>query len=126
MKNPFTIATILLTSLLLIYGVALAEVWTETNFRDFADGVFSDGGANIYVTKDGSLRLIGQQWDLNGDGWMDIVFSNRHDGSSENIHSYIYWGAEDGFSPANRTALPTYNCMATLAYVSVSQSPKKS
>ena len=30
--------------------------------------------------------------DLNGDGYMDIVFNNHYDGSSYNINSYIYWG----------------------------------
>ena len=45
--------------------------------------------------------------DLNGDGYFDIVFCNQYDGSSYNINSYIYWGSAGGYSPANRTDLPT-------------------
>ncbi|MFC2149557.1 FG-GAP-like repeat-containing protein [Candidatus Auribacterota bacterium] len=32
--------------------------------------------------------------DLNSDSYLDIVFSNSYNGSSSNINSYIYWGAE--------------------------------
>ena len=64
---------------------AFAETWTETTFEDFADGTYSDGGVNIYTTADGTIKIIGQQLDLNNDGYMDIVFSNFHNGSTYNI-----------------------------------------
>jgi len=50
--------------------------------------------------------------DLDGDGALDIVFSNRHTAASGefvyNVDSYIYWG--DGtrnYTVTNRTELPT-------------------
>jgi len=46
--------------------------------------------------------------DLNGDGYLDIVFSNGNDGSSCNINSYIYWGSASGYSSASRAELPTH------------------
>ena len=45
--------------------------------------------------------------DLNGDGYLDIVFSNYTDGTSVAVSSYIYWGSATGFSTAKRTSLPT-------------------
>jgi hypothetical protein len=50
--------------------------------------------------------------DLNGDGALDVVFSNRHTANGTsfvyNLDSYIYWG--DGtrnYTVTNRTELPT-------------------
>lgn len=44
--------------------------------------------------------------DLDNDGDLDIVFSNRRDGDNHNQNSYIYW-SDGGFSEGNRTPLPT-------------------
>ncbi len=46
--------------------------------------------------------------DLDGDGYLDIVFSNSHDDVTHNIHSYIYWGSASGYSTANVDSLPTH------------------
>jgi len=55
--------------------------------------------------------------DLNKDGYLDVVFANRFDGSSYNINSYIYWGgASDPYS--SKTELLTSGAMG----VSVSES----
>lgn len=45
--------------------------------------------------------------DLNGDGYLDIVFSNHYNGSTGNISSFVYWGSSSGFSATARTELPT-------------------
>jgi len=50
--------------------------------------------------------------DVDGDGWIDIVFSNRYAGglpTPENYEndSYVYWGGPTGFSTAYRLELPT-------------------
>ena len=45
--------------------------------------------------------------DLDGNGYPDIFFSNNFDGSRHDIDSYIYWGGPDGYSPQNRSGLPT-------------------
>jgi hypothetical protein len=95
-----------------------AGTWTETTFADFADGGF-DAGGNIFASPDlpaalaaqagGKLTLTGQQWDLNNDGFLDIVFSNNHDDTwSYNINSVIYWGSASGFTSGNKTELPTH------------------
>ena len=44
--------------------------------------------------------------DLNGDGYLDIVFANVFDGSSTKVNAYVYWGAQSGYSTAKRTELP--------------------
>ncbi len=86
----------------------IAGTWMETDFDDFADGSFDSGG-NIFASIAGELKIIGQQWDLNGDGFLDIVFNNSY----ENSDSYIYWGSIDGFSVDNRTELPTKYAAST-------------
>jgi hypothetical protein len=50
--------------------------------------------------------------DLNGDGWPELVFANKFDGSIFAINSYIYWARPGGqygvtYDPTARTELPT-------------------
>jgi hypothetical protein len=52
--------------------------------------------------------------DLNGDGRLDLVFSNFTDGSAFAIDSYVYWGGAGGFSAANRLGLPTVGAFGNL------------
>ena len=101
--------------LALLLPLALAEVrpqspapaarqWTQTTFLDFGGGRLEDGGANTYVAADGSVRLI-NRWDLNHDGYLDLVFPSSHD-NNHGVDSYVYWGKTSGFDPARRTRLP--------------------
>jgi hypothetical protein len=51
--------------------------------------------------------------DLNGDGWLDIIFSNNRDnGGRTTVNSYIFWGSPLGFSRGNRLELPTERATA--------------
>lgn len=54
--------------------------------------------------------------DLDGDGWLDIVFSSYSDGTTRELDSYVYWGSESGFDVANRTTLPTIGARGNLVY----------
>ena len=58
---------------------------------------------------------VNQVADLDGDGWVDILFSNWRDNSGYVIDSYIYWGGPAGFSPADRTLLPTKGAVGVKA-----------
>jgi hypothetical protein len=78
----------------------------DDQFRDFHAGTLSESGAKIYVAFDGSLRLL-EDNDLDGDGTIDIVFSNDFDGQSHSTNSYIYYGSSGGYSTSNRGLLPT-------------------
>jgi hypothetical protein len=77
--------------------------WVQTSYLDFAGGTLVDGGANDYVSADGSIRLI-NRWDLNGDGNIDIVLPSSHDGNSA-VSSYLYWGGKK-FSASQKALLP--------------------
>ena len=79
------------------------ERWTQTTFLDFVEGTLGDGGANSYVAADGSIRLI-NQWDLNGDGFVDLSFPSSHD-NNYGVDSYIYWGGSS-FLAKSPTRLP--------------------
>ena len=45
--------------------------------------------------------------DLNGDGYLELAFSNFYDGKTSRLNSYIYWGAKGGYATTRRTELPT-------------------
>ena len=50
--------------------------------------------------------------DVDQDGWIDLVFSNRYRGGTPSIEtysidSYVYWGSAEGFSEDERLGLPT-------------------
>jgi hypothetical protein len=45
--------------------------------------------------------------DLDGDGYLDLVFSNAFDNVVVGLDSWIYWGSPTGFSTGDRTDLPT-------------------
>jgi len=81
------------------------KVWTTSSFLDFADGSFSDGGVNTYVTAQGEVVLI-KLLDLNQDGRVDIIFPNDHD-PHERADLFIYWGGGEGYSTQRRSRLPT-------------------
>lgn len=80
------------------------QSWHLDSFLDFVTGTFDDGGVNAYVAADGSIRLI-NQWDLNADGWIDILLPNSH-GYNEKVDLSIYWG-RDRWDPAGSTQLPS-------------------
>ena len=63
-------------------------------FDDFIQGVPGNSGANLYVSRRGLVQVI-NQWDLNRDGYVDIVISNSHD-MFEVVDAFIYWGGPDG------------------------------
>jgi len=107
MLNKITICAIFLMSLAL-NGAAITAEWRETSFEDFADGTYAHGGANIYTTADGTIKIIRQQLDVNGDGYLDIVFSNKRNDRTFNVDSYIYLGSASGFRHDNKIELPTH------------------
>jgi hypothetical protein len=56
--------------------------------------------------------------DLNGDGWPDLVISNRQSINNLNIQSFIYWNSRGAFHFARKTMLDTRraqgNCVGDL------------
>ena len=59
-------------------GQAEAETWVEDTFEDFADGRLDASGQNLYVARDGTIRTI-HRFDLNQDGFIDLIFNSTHD-----------------------------------------------
>lgn len=73
-----------------------STMWVETSQEDFCDGIYE---SNLYVSmKDGGTIELTSRWDLNGDGFLDIVVSNERASIS-----YVYWGSASGYSSSNRT-----------------------
>lgn len=55
-----------------------AHTWIEDSFEDFADGTLDAGGQNQYAARNGTVRAI-HRFDLNDDGWIDLLFNSTHD-----------------------------------------------
>jgi hypothetical protein len=82
--------------LLMLLCVSVFAYKTPT----FLDGTFEEGyGVSLYVTPEGELRTLGNDWDLNDDGWLDAVVINEYKGSQDKYEtwSYVFWGGENGF-----------------------------
>ncbi len=60
---------------------AVAQTWVEDTFEDFRDGQLDASGQNIYVCRDGTIRTI-HRFDLNDDGYIDLLFNSTHDTSA--------------------------------------------
>jgi len=89
-------------------GVELARgVWCERGFEDFIDGRFSNAGQNLYVSRAGVLQRI-FQFDLNGDGWFDLVFCNAQN-HWEKPPAYVF---ADPLGKAAPQTLPSDGAMA--------------
>jgi hypothetical protein len=82
-----------------------AKIWKTGGFVDRIDGTLGDGGANIYVAADGSVRLINLN-DLNRDGNIDLVAPTDHSQSDGQVDMSIFWG-KSGLSPKNVIRLPS-------------------
>jgi uncharacterized membrane protein len=53
--------------------------------------------------------------DIDGTGWMDLVFSNQKNGSSYQVPSYVYLGGASGWPPVPDVRIPTEGAYAVLA-----------
>ena len=103
-KSNIFVFLLVLVSVLAANTKDIQNVWQDTSFSDFVEGTLTDGGANTYVAADGTIRLI-NVWDLNSDGYLDIVFPSSHD-QNEKPDSFIYLG-EFNFDPMKRIELPS-------------------
>jgi len=81
--------------------------------QDFLSGKFEDGyGVSLYVTPEGELRTIGNDWDLNDDGWLDLVVINEMEWQNgrqvHDTYSYVFWGGPEGFERTNCDSFETH------------------
>ena len=72
---------------------------------------FSVGDRTSLPTQGGTEIGVG---DMDGDGYLDLVFSNAFDDSTVFLDSWIYWGGATGYSTAARTSLPTEGAWGNL------------
>ena len=80
------------------------KTWVTEGFEAFRRGTFGNAGHNLYVSKDGTLQRI-FQYDLNRDGYVDLVFANCQD-HGESAPTYVY--TLDG----QRSVLPAQGCQS--------------
>ena len=61
--------------------------WSLKGFDAISKGKFGNAGQNLYVSKKGILQRI-WQFDVNGDGYVDILVTNSH-GFNEHPYAHI-------------------------------------
>ena len=52
--------------------------WVQDSFEDFSAGTLDAAGADLFVSRQGTLRTT-HRFDLNGDGHLDLIFNSSHD-----------------------------------------------
>jgi hypothetical protein len=82
-------------------GPVSHQPWVRhSSFEDFSRGTLADGGANLYVSRAGTVEMI-HRWDLNNDGFLDLFVGQDHN-QVESEDVLIYRGGPRGF----RSLLP--------------------
>lgn len=64
------------------------EVWSHGGFDDFSKGKFENSGNNLYVNAKGEIEII-NHFDVNNDGYVDILLANSHD-QNERGPTWVY------------------------------------
>jgi len=116
-----------ITSFIILYITALPligqEIWVEKTHLDFTDGweyFYLAGdtatqwdeaqlrrwelGGYLYAPVLGGIRIIGRDWDLNDDGFLDVVLD-----WFANYSARIYWNSSNGFNTSNYTQLSGFS-----------------
>ena len=82
-------------------GPVSHQPWVRhSSFEDFSRGRLADGGANLYISRAGTVEMI-HRWDLNNDGFLDLFVGQDHN-QVESEDVLIYRGGPRGF----RSLLP--------------------
>ena len=77
---------------------AESTVWIRhSGFEDFAKGTFGDSGRNTYVSAAGHVQMI-HRWDLNLDGFPDLLFTQDENSRSETPDALVYFNHRGGFA----------------------------
>jgi len=71
------------------------DIIRHRGFDDFIKGRLEDGGASLYVSRQGAIEII-PRWDLNNDGRVDLLMNQDHN-QIENVDAFLYWGTPNGF-----------------------------
>ena len=87
--------------------VIVTARWITEGFEEFRRGIFGNGGHNLYVSRAGILQRI-HQFDLNGDGYLDLVFCNSQN-HWERPPLYVF---DDPFSGAAPVKLPAEGALS--------------
>ena len=100
-----TMSLLIAASVSALQGGSSEKVWVQTSYEDFRRGHLPDGGNNLYVSRNGSIQTV-HRWDLNQDGYVDLIFNNSHD-EWQTIPAYLFVNRKGkGFDPSDRLELP--------------------
>lgn len=106
-------------------GPLATLTFTDDSFDDFSKGSLSDAGAKVYVSADGSVRLV-DNWDLDGDGYLDLVVSAASNLRSDRFtpsHSFVFFGSRRGPPSRRILALPTPALASAIADINADGFP---
>jgi uncharacterized membrane protein len=100
--------------------IVFANHWDNSQNRLIDSYIFMGSGSRT-LGPDPDERLPTQGAtgiavaDIDGTGWMDLVFANQRNASSYQVPSYVYLGGASGWSPVPDVRIPTEGAYAVLA-----------
>ncbi|PYV07483.1 MAG: hypothetical protein DMG07_28745 [Acidobacteria bacterium] len=71
---------------------------TQSGFEILRQGEFGNAGQNLYVSAAGRIQFV-HRWDLNNDGYYDLVFNNTHN-RMDVPDAFLYLQSAGGYSSA--------------------------
>ena len=80
-----------------IFAEPTVRIIRHSGFADFSKGTFGDSGRNAYVSAAGHIQMI-HRWDLNLDGFPDLVFTEDENSRSETPDALVYRNDRGSFA----------------------------
>ena len=80
-----------------LFAGSNSRITRHAGLADFSQGTFGDSGRNIYISAAGHIQMI-HRWDLNRDGFVDLVFTEDENSRSQTPDALVYLNERGSFA----------------------------
>ena len=97
-----------------LFAGSNSRITRHAGLADFSQGTFGDSGRNIYISAAGHIQMI-HRWDLNRDGFVDLVFTEDENSRSQTPDALVYLNERGSFgfpwlTGSSRPAIESSDC----------------